>query len=209
MIIVDKREKKIEEIRNKNLEAFYSENVEVSPENMMNLGLNMYIKDAKYLKRELYNIFNQSKLDEKKVLHSQQVEVLKILMDEKNLLLSAPTSFGKTFIALEYMKRKNFSNIVFVVPTLALMNELSIKIRRKFGKEYNIITNSFESFKSKNIFILVPERIDNNLLDEINNITIDLLVFDEVYKLKRKDNEDKKTSNKRLIALNKGYFDMV
>ena len=47
MIIVDKREKKIEEIRNKNLEAFYSENVEVSPENMMNLGLNMYIKDAK------------------------------------------------------------------------------------------------------------------------------------------------------------------
>ena len=134
MIIVDKREKKIEEIRNKNLEAFYSENVEVSPENMMNLGLNMYIKDAKYLKRELYNIFNQSKLDEKKVLHSQQVEVLKILMDEKNLLLSAPTSFGKTFIALEYMKRKNFSNIVFVVPTLALMNELSIKIRRKFGK---------------------------------------------------------------------------
>ena len=81
MIIVDKREKKIEEIRNKNLEAFYSKNVEVSPENMMNLGLNMYIKDTKYLKRELYNIFNQSKLDEKKVLHSQQVEVLKILMN--------------------------------------------------------------------------------------------------------------------------------
>lgn len=106
MIIVDKREKKIEEIRNKNLEAFYSENVEVSPENMMNLGLNMYIKDAKYLKRELYNIFNQSKLDEKKVLHSQQVEVLKILMDEKNLLLSAPTSFGKTFIAFRIHEKK-------------------------------------------------------------------------------------------------------
>lgn len=209
MIIVDKREKKIEEIRNKNLEAFYSGNVEVSPENMMNLGLNMYIRNTKYLKRELYNIFNQSKLDEKKVLHSQQVEVLKILMDENNLLLSAPTSFGKTFIALEYMKRKNFSNIVFVIPTLALMNELSVKIRRNFGKEYNIITNSFESLKNKNIFILVPERIDNNLLDEITNITIDLLIFDEIYKLKRKDNNDKKNSDKRLIALNKGYFDMV
>lgn len=209
MMIIDKREKKIEEIRNKNLEAFYTKNIELSPENMMNLGLNMYVKDIKYIRRELYNVFNQSLLDDEKVLHSQQAEVLKILMDGNNLLLSAPTSFGKTFIALEYMKRKNFSNIVFVVPTLALMNELSVKIRKNFGKDYNIITNSFETFKKNNIFILVPERIDNNLLNEIDNITIDLLVFDEIYKLKRKNVHDKKTNNKRLIALNKGYFDMV
>ncbi len=209
MMIIDKREKKIEEIRNKNLEAFYTKNIELSPENMMNLGLNMYVKNIKYIRRELYNVFNQSLLDDEKVLHSQQAEVLKILMDGNNLLLSAPTSFGKTFIALEYMKRKSFSNVVFVVPTLALMNELSVKIRKNFGKDYNIITNSFETFKKNNIFILVPERIDNNLLNEIDNITIDLLVFDEIYKLKRKNVNDKKTNNKRLIALNKGYFDMV
>lgn len=209
MMIIDKREKKIEEIRNKNLEAFYTKNIELSPENMMNLGLNMYVKNIKYIRRELYNVFNQSLLDNEKVLHSQQAEVLKILMDGNNLLLSAPTSFGKTFIALEYMKRKSFSNVVFVVPTLALMNELSVKIRKNFGKDYNIITNSFETFKKNNIFILVPERIDNNLLNEIDNITIDLLVFDEIYKLKRKNVNDKKTNNKRLIALNKGYFDMV
>ena len=210
MMIIDKREKKIEEIRNKNLEAFYTKNIELSPENMMNLGLNMYVKNIKYIRRELYNVFNQSLLDDEKVLHSQQAEVLKILMDRNNLLLSAPTSFGKTFIALEYMKRKSFSNVVFVVPTLALMNELSVKIRKNFGKDYNIITNSFETFKKNNIFILVPERIDNNLLNEIDNITIDLLVFDEIYKLKRKNVNDKKNNNnKRLIALNKGYFDMV
>lgn len=210
MMIIDKREKKIEEIRNKNLEAFYTKNIELSPENMMNLGLNMYVKNIKYIRRELYNVFNQSLLDDEKVLHSQQAEVLKILMDGNNLLLSAPTSFGKTFIALEYMKRKSFSNVVFVVPTLALMNELSVKIRKNFGKDYNIITNSFETFKKNNIFILVPERIDNNLLNEIDNITIDLLVFDEIYKLKRKNVNDKKNNNnKRLIALNKGYFDMV
>ena len=76
MIIVDKREKKIEYLRNKNLEAFYSNAIELSPENLMNLGLNMYINNKKYFKREIYNIFNQSKFNEQKVLHPQQVEVL-------------------------------------------------------------------------------------------------------------------------------------
>lgn len=209
MIIVDKREKKIEYLRNKNLEAFYSNNLELSPENMMNLGLNMYINNRKYFKREIYNIFNQSKFNDKKVLHPQQVEVLNFLLEGNNMLLSAPTSFGKTFIALEYMTRSTFSNIVFVVPTLALMNELSSKIRKKFGKEYNIITNSFENLNGKNIFILVPERIDQNFLIEITNVPIDLLVFDEIYKLKRRNSDNKKNSDKRLISLNKGYFDIV
>jgi len=209
MVIVDKREKKIEYLRNKNLEAFYSNNIELSPENMMNLGLNMYINNKKYFKREIYNIFNQSKFNDQKVLHPQQVELLNFLLEGNNVLLSAPTSFGKTFIALEYMTRANFSNIVFVVPTLALMNELSSKIRKKFGKEYNIITNSFENLNGKNIFILVPERIDQNFLIEITNVHIDLLIFDEIYKLKRRDSDNKKSSDKRLISLNKGYFDIV
>ena len=209
MIIVDKREKKIEYLRNKNLEAFYSNAIELSPENLMNLGLNMYINNKKYFKREIYNIFNQSKFNEQKVLHPQQVEVLNFLLEGNNVLLSAPTSFGKTFIALEYMARATFSNIVFVVPTLALMNELSSKIRKKFGKEYNIITNSFEDFSEKNIFILVPERIDQTFLIEITKVSIDLLIFDEIYKLKRRNSESKKSLDKRLISLNKGYFDIV
>ena len=209
MIIVDKREKKIEYLRNKNLEAFYSNAIELSPENLMNLGLNMYINNKKYFKREIYNIFNQSKFNEQKVLHPQQVEVLNFLLEGNNVLLSAPTSFGKTFIALEYMARATFSNIVFVVPTLALMNELPSKIRKKFGKEYNIITNSFENLSEKNIFILVPERIDQTFLIEITKVSIDLLIFDEIYKLKRRNSESKKSLDKRLISLNKGYFDIV
>lgn len=206
MKIIDKREKSIESLRNKNLEAFYNNDI-VSPENLMNLGLNMYIKDKKYFKQELYAIFNQSKIDDKKILHPQQIEVLKILLQGNNLLLSAPTSFGKTFIALEYIYRaKSFKNIVFVIPTIALMNELSTKIRNIFNKEFNIITNSFEQLEEKNIFILVPERIDIELLEKIKLVKIDLLIFDEIYKLKRKETKEK---DKRIISLNKGYFDMV
>lgn len=208
MKIIDKREKSIEKIRNQNLEAFYNGNLEISPTNLMNLGLNMYVKNQKLFKRELYNIFNMSNIDDNKILHPQQVEVLNILLSGNNLLLSAPTSFGKTFVALEFISRVNYNNIVFVVPTLALMNELSKKIRYSFGKKYNIVTNSFESLDEKNIFILVPERIDLSLLDEIKEMQVDLLIFDEIYKLKRKEG-NRNREDKRLISLNKGYFDMV
>lgn len=205
MKIIDKREKNIEKLRNSNLQAFY-ENKSLNSQNLMNLGLNMYVKESFNLKHELYNIFNESKYDKNKILHPQQVEVLNLLLNGDNVLLSAPTSFGKTFIALEYISRKNFDNIIFVVPTLALMNELSKKIQENFSEKYNVISNSFENLEQKNIFIIVPERINNELLDKIKTVNIDLLVFDEIYKLKRKE---KANLDKRIIALNKGYFDMV
>lgn len=205
MKIIDKREKNIEKLRNLNLQAFY-ENKNLNSQNLMNLGLNMYVKESFNLKHELYNIFNESKYDKNKILHPQQVEVLNLLLNGDNVLLSAPTSFGKTFIALEYISRKDFDNIIFVVPTLALMNELSKKIQENFSKKYNVISNSFENLEQKNIFIIVPERINNELLDKIKTVNIDLLIFDEIYKLKRKE---KANLDKRIIALNKGYFDMV
>ncbi len=209
MKVIDKREKNIEVIRNKNLEAYYLNTIELNPDILMNLGLNMYIKNKKYFKQEIYNVFNASLINENIILHPQQVEVLNILLSGENILLSAPTSFGKTFVALEYIGRTDFKNIVFVIPTLALMNELSVKIRKSFGKRYNIITNSFEFVETRNIFILVPERIDIQLLNEIRNLEIDLLIFDEIYKLKRIDQNNNRNKDKRLVALNKGYFDMV
>lgn len=205
MKIIDKREKNIENLRKLNLQAFY-ERKNLDSQNLMNLGLNMYIKTNLNFKNELYNIFNESKFDKNKVLHPQQLEVLNLLLNGDNVLLSAPTSFGKTFIALEFITRKDFNNVIFVVPTLALMNELSKKIQEKFSNKYNVISNSFEILESKNIFIIVPERINNELLDKIKSISIDLLVFDEIYKLKRKE---KLSLDKRTIALNKSYFDMV
>ena len=36
-----------------------------------------------------------------------------------------------------------------------------------------------------------------------------MLIFDEIYKLKRRNSESKKSLDKRLISLNKGYFDIV
>lgn len=203
---IERRDYDIETLRNTYLRSFYDDGKqkELNSESMQTLGLNMYIR-KNGLKNMLYNAFCKSKYDRNIVMHPQQVECLNYLLKGDNLLISAPTSFGKTFVALEYMSRRNFDNIVFVVPTLALMNELFVKIKRKFGESYNIIQNGYENVEEKNIYIIVPERADIQMLSKIS--CIDFLVFDEIYKLQR--TSSKKNEDKRIISLNKGYFELV
>lgn len=203
---VDRRERKIEETRKLNLEQYY-ENANVDDNNLMNLGLNMYIKKSKIVKNDIYSVFHQSKYDNKIVLHPQQAECIDLLFKNDNMILSAPTSFGKTYVAFEFIARNDFDNIVFIVPTIALMNEIMKKVKDRFSDNYNIITNSFEDFEQKNIFILVPERVDIELINKIKEV--DFLIFDEIYKLKRIQTEKEKERDKRIIALNRGYFELV
>lgn len=181
------------------------ENANVDANNLMNLGLNMYIKKSKMVKNDIYNVFHQSKYDNKIVLHPQQAECIDLLFKNDNMILSAPTSFGKTYVAFEFIARNDFNNIVFIVPTIALMNEIIKKVKDRFSDNYNIITNSFEDFEPKNIFILVPERVDVELINKIKDV--DFLIFDEIYKLKRMQTD--KERDKRIIALNRGYFELV
>lgn len=207
--VYDRRQKDIEKLRNENLEYYYS-NIggSMNNNNLLSLGLNMYVKEHQSLESDLYNVFHKSKYNPQIILHPQQVECINLLFKNNNMLLSAPTSFGKTYVAFEFICRNDFDNIVFVVPTIALMNEIVKKINDKFSQKYNIITNSFEDLEDKNIFVLVPERVDIDLLNKIKSI--DFLIFDEIYKLKRDKKDGKVTkTDKRIIALNKGYFDLV
>lgn len=154
------------------------------------------------------NEFYKSLVDDKVILTRYQLEILSIL-DKGNLFLSAPTSFGKTFIVLEYIKRnfKSIHNVVFIVPTLALMNELVKKIYNIFGDNYNICINSNEVEEENNFYIFVPERSDNNYLKKINCINVDLLVYDEIYKLACKKNKIK--TDDRILYMNKVYIDLI
>ena len=169
--------------------------------------LNMYASKND-LKDSINKIIYKSKLDENIILNKYQVEILEVLQDN-NIFLSAPTSFGKTFIMLEYIKRNTdkLKNIVFIIPTIALMNELLKKIYDNFNNEYNICINSDEEIEAKNIFVFVPERTDSNFIEITKKIDIDLLVFDEIYKLQGTKREVR--TDDRLIYMNKVYLDLV
>lgn len=172
------------------------------------LDLQMYNKN-KTLRDKAFDTINTSILNPKIILTQQQLEILSILEND-NIFVSAPTSFGKTFVALEFIKRHEnmLKNIIFIVPTLALMNELLKKIYDYFSDKFNICINSSEDLEDKNIFIFVPERSDNVFIEKIKDVEIDLLVFDEIYKLKAEKKKDI-TDDDRLISMNKVYLFLI
>ena len=196
----------IEKNRRDLLEKIFNKE-KIDNSEMLFYDLSLYSNSDSF-KSGIRNEFYKSFIYDKIILTRYQSEILNIL-DRGNLFLSAPTSFGKTFIALEYIKRniKTIHNIVFIVPTLALMNELVKKIYKIFGNNYNICINSNEIEEKNNFYIFVPERSDSNYIKKINGINIDLLVYDEIYKLACKKNKIK--TDDRILYMNKVYIDLI
>jgi len=194
-------------LRNYFLEGIYSgENISEAEFNFTDLSI--YSKNNTFFSR-LGNAIKQSLLDDSITLTNEQVECLNLL-DDSNLFLSAPTSFGKTYIALEFIARNKqlLENIIFVVPTISLMNELRKKCFNFFSEEYILITSDAELEQyfdvPKKIMIVVPERISSKKFKTyIDSNNIDLLVYDEIYKLKYE--KTSRDTNNRIIKMNSIY----
>lgn len=108
--------------------------------------------------------------------------------EKKNkIFLSAPTSFGKTSLVIEYILKtyKITKNILFIVPTKSLLEELYIKflkLNKKKELNYCISTQPIFLEHKNNLLILTPERF--LLLNEkIDVNSFDLIVMDETYKI--------------------------
>ena len=127
-----------------------------------------------------YNLFKVDVgLNEEKAMHREQYRLLSSLLEGKNIAVSAPTSFGKSFVIDAFISIKKPSNVMIIVPTIALTDETRRRIYKKFAKEYNIITTTDVELEEKNIFIFPQERALHyiDLLD-----SIDILIVDEFYK---------------------------
>ena len=127
----------------------YGKNSITKPDNMMgSLG---EIKHASIQNYYTSKVFSNNLLDKR------QKEIIECYqhLECKRLLVSAPTSFGKTFILRE--------NILLIFPTIALLNENTDSMKNlieSLGVAYNIINNVYSGINplDKNIFILTPER---------------------------------------------------
>ena len=117
-------------------------------------------------------------------MHIEQSRVLKLLLKGENIVLSVPTSFGKSYIidALISIKKSEMDNILIIVPTIALLDETRRRIYSKFKSDYNIITTSKQEIKSKNIFILTQERALSYIQNEVR-FPLNLFIVDEFYKI--------------------------
>lgn len=126
------------------------------------------------------------------ILHLEQMKVFGLLFDGRSVILSAPTSFGKSLLVDALILSKRPDNVVIVVPTLALLDEYRKRLKRTFP-DYRVITQDYQAAgKHKNIYVGTQERIGSREIDG----TVDFFVIDEFYKL------DLQRGDERAIALN-------
>jgi hypothetical protein len=145
--------------------------------------------------------FNRpANMSESIVFHGPQTRVYRALLDGQNVVLSAPTSFGKSLVVDAVIASGKFKNVLIVVPTIALIDETRRRLSQRFRNRYKIITHTSQALAERNLFVLTQERV---LEREVIN-SADFVVIDEFYKLapERKDDE-------RCARLNEVFYHVV
>lgn len=132
------------------------------------------------------------------VFHREQAAVYHALMAGDNVILSAPTSFGKSLIVDAIVASGRFTNIVAVVPTLALVDETRRRLAKFHG--YKVITHGAQRRASHNIFVLTQERV----LDMADVEDVDFFVIDEFYKLSPELETEEEDA--RATLLNQAFY---
>ena len=156
------------------------------------LGIGDEVEDDISL-QTLGNYLRESKLmvGEKVSLHSYQKEILDKFSPERanRYFLSASTSFGKTFLVYEIVRKMHYNNMVLVFPTIALMSENLGKINTdpdyRWVKEYYRVhtLSEISEWGEHNIFIYTPERFLSFMDKNPNRPRLDFVFVDEAYKL--------------------------
>lgn len=162
-------------------------------------GLYPYIQEdgADWQDRFVYEAFKSNVgVEEPVVLHREQSKLLKRLLSGQSFAVSAPTSFGKSFIIDAFIAIKKPTNVVIIVPTIALTDETRRRIYKKFASEYTIITTADAKLGDRNIMIFPQERAlaYSEKLDKL-----DILIVDEFYKASVKFDKERSPALLRAI----------
>lgn len=148
---------------------------------------NLKLDSTDSLIRQVYH--HSEHLD--KYLHEDQRHLLSLLNSDKNVIVSAPTSFGKSLLIEEFVASNKFRNIIIIQPTLALLDETRRKLK-KYDENYKLIvrTSQESSIEKGNIYLFTAERV--NEYKEFPHI--DFIIIDEFYKLSSKRDDERADS---------------
>ncbi|WP_027372329.1 helicase-related protein [Chryseobacterium sp. UNC8MFCol] len=152
---------------------------------------------------------------ETRKVHRYQMDILnRFVPNQRNrYFLSASTSFGKTHIVFEIIKKMNYANVVLIFPTIALLSEnlerlTSDEAYSYFRQKYKIHTLSeVTEFGGNNLFIYTPERFLSFKEKNPSTIIFNFAFIDEIYKI---DNEyildEEVRENERDVAYRLSVF---
>ena len=116
------------------------------------------------------------------------------LLAGENVVLSAPTSFGKSLVIDAILAARDFDNVAIIVPTLALMDETRRRLSH-LSDRYKVITHGTQERSARNLWVMTQER----MLDMGVPEGLDFFVIDEFYKLDPSHSDDR--SNQLNILL--------
>lgn len=131
------------------------------------------------------------------VLTDFQYKLFDSLGSENSLSVSAPTSAGKSFILtldlVRKIRERDKQSIVYIVPTRALISEVSQRIRftlRNEGlSEVMIRTAPFpvakEKVKKSIIYVLTQERLMSLLSNPEEGLFVTSLIVDEAHEIQK------------------------
>lgn len=148
-----------------------------------------YFPNISFQDNLLRNFYTSKKTNT--TLTRPQKEIFDSFQKNKRLVVSAPTSFGKTRIVREIILHNNYKNIAFIMPTVSLLSEQYQELRSSV-EGYTISKSSkVKVDKDKSyILVLTPERM-SAFLEENPNFEIDFFVMDEIYKVDYKLDDDR------------------
>lgn len=114
------------------------------------------------------------------VFHHLQAHVFSLIMQGRNVVLSASTSVGKSLVIDAVLAQRRFKKVVVIVPTIALIDETRRRLVKRF-KDFNLITHpSQESvIETTNVYLLTQERV----LQRPDLADVEFFVLDEFYKI--------------------------
>lgn len=123
------------------------------------------------------------------ILTRFQKDLWQKLNSNSNLSISAPTSAGKSFIIKQFIKNNQSperqGNYIYIVPSRALINQVSEEFRKDFGEMIEIRTSFLEAPEVENkrnyLYVLTAERCLKLLEHAYNNdLKVNLIFTDEI-----------------------------
>lgn len=146
----------------------------ISDENIKTLTISALFHDASLIR-------GNSKLHryQKNVLDSFKIG------QQNRFVLTAPTSFGKTFLVYEIIQKMEYQNVLLIFPAISLLSENYTRLcKLDTFQSYKIHSLSEEEFSlsERNIFIFTPERF-LSFMDSHQHLHFDFAFIDEVYKI--------------------------
>ena len=104
------------------------------------------------------------------VFTDSQYKLFEAMKDSNHYSFSGPTSFGKSFIMdafIQYIitERHGIDNIVILVPTRALINQVTARLKKTItNKNYKVLAHPvvpmiYRNRMLKYVFVFTPERL--------------------------------------------------